>query len=329
MIRPFHLPLLLLALAGWPGIPLHAQPRDAAQSLTYRNPVLDAPNAADPHVIRVDGKYYLYPTLDGKGYDVFVSEDLVRWEKKPKCFTDPRGGAWAPDVFHNIRGDRRFYLYYTLDNPQKRRGAKLIGVAVADGPLGPFADKHTLAEEAIDAHLFQDDDGRMYLYYVDLTNGFRIVVQPMKDPLTKSDAKLVECIRPTEEWEMHGKVTEGPFILKRDKLYYLMYSGSGANGPHYAIGYATAKSPLGPFEKHKANPIARRTDGIWGPGHHCVITGPDNKLWMLYHQKLDDQVNWKRFVALDPIWFDDKGVLHTRLSRETPQPAPRKPNPRP
>lgn len=319
MNRRHHFTLLVLALTWC----LRAEPRAATQSLTYRNPVLDASNAADPHVIRVDGKYYLYPTLDGKGYDVFVSDDLVHWEKKPKCFTDPRGGAWAPDVFHHTRGDNRFYLYYTLDNPQKKRGAKLIGVAVSVSPLGPFVDKGTLAEDAIDAHLFQDDDGQMYLYYVHLANGFRILVQPMKDPLTRADSRPLECLNPTQPWEMHGKVTEGPFMLKRDKRYYLMYSGSGANGPYYGLGYATSTSPLGPFEKFNANPIAKAGNGIWGPGHHCVVTGPDGKLWMLYHQKLDDQVNWKRFVALDPIWFDEKGVIHTRLSRETDQPRPR------
>src|SRR6266498_3851507 len=81
---------------------------------TYRNPIIDRIGPADPHVIRHEGKYYLYPTLDGKGYDVFVSDDLVHWTQKPKCFSDPRGGAWAPDVFHHKKGDGKFYLYYTV-----------------------------------------------------------------------------------------------------------------------------------------------------------------------------------------------------------------------
>jgi beta-xylosidase len=50
-------------------------------------------------------------------------------------------------------------------------------------------------------------------------------------------------------------------MLKRQGTYYLMYSGSGADGPDYAIGYATAKSPLGPFTKHSGNPIAQREGG--------------------------------------------------------------------
>jgi hypothetical protein len=61
---------------------------------------------------------------------------------------------------------------------------------------------------------------------------------------------------------------------------------------------------------------------VYGPGHHCVVTGPDGKLWMIYHQKYDDGTNYGRFVALDPIWFDDQGKLHARVTRGTEEPAP-------
>ena len=284
---------------------------------TYRNPIIDHIGPADPAVIRYEGKYYLYPTWDGKGYDVFVSDDLVHWEQKPKCFVDARGGAWAPDVFHHEHGDGKFYLYYTLNNPA---GGKLIGVAIADNPLGPFADRHTLATDAIDAHLFRDDDGGLYLYYVHMAGGFKILVQPMSDPLTKrgSPAKVIE---PTEPWERRrGAVTEGPWMLKHNETYYLMYSGSGANGPEYAIGYATSKSPQGPFSKYAGNPIAQQGNGVFGPGHHCVVPGPDGTLWMVYHQQNSTKVGWDRFLAIDPLWFDADGVLHVKTSRGTEEP---------
>lgn len=123
---------------------------------------------ADPHVIRVDGAYYLYATTHTRGYDVFVSSDLVHWRNAGRAFDDPRRGAWAPDVFHNRRGDGKFYLYYTDNSGKPDAPPKQIGVAVADGPLGPFVDKGRLVAGAIDAHLFQDDDGRLYLYYSDM-----------------------------------------------------------------------------------------------------------------------------------------------------------------
>ncbi len=285
---------------------------------TYRNPLL-RDEMADPDVIRVDGKYYLYPTSTTRGYEVFVSEDLVHWQRKGTAFEDPRGGDWAPDVFHN-RGDGKFYLYYT-DNAD-RHGLKQIGVAVAANPLGPFADNKRLATNAIDAHLFQDDDRACYLYYVDLTGGFKIVAQPMADPLTPKGA-CNPVIRPTEEWEkVSGHVTEGPFMLKRNGTYYLMYSGTGADSPNYGIGYATSKSPLGPFTKYSGNPIAHRGGNVLGPGHHCVIEGPDRKLWLVYHQKWDADKSFHRFLAIDPLWFDQQGVIHAKVSRDTDEPAP-------
>ena len=223
-----------------------------------------------------------------------------------------RRGAWAPDVFYNRRGDKKFYLYYTLNNPT---GGKLIGVAVADNPLGPFQDQHILATGAIDAHMFQDDDGAYYLYYVKIDGGFRILVQPMQDPLTaRGDPEKI--IEPTDPWERRrGAITEGPWMLKHQGVYYLMYSGSGADGPEYAIGYATSHSPLGPFTKYEHNPIAQQGGGVYGPGHHCVVSGPDGRLWMVYHQQNSTKVGWDRFLAIDPLWFDDAGVIHVKTTR--------------
>jgi beta-xylosidase len=111
-------------------------------------------------------------------------------------------------------------------------------------------------------------------------------------------------------------------MLKHGGTYYLMYSGSGADTPNYAIGYATSKSPMGPFVKYAGNPIAHRSDKLVGPGHHCVVEGPGGKLWMLYHQKWKEGISFSRFLALDPIWFDEEGVLHARVSRDTVEPAP-------
>jgi beta-xylosidase len=183
-------------------------------------------------------------------------------------------------------------------------------------------DKTVLASNCIDAHLYQDDDDKLYLYYVDLRGGFKIVVQEMTDPLTKK-GEPKEVIRPTEPWEKtNGEVTEGPFILKRNGVYYLTYSGTGADSVNYGIGYATAKSPLGPFEKYKGNPIVKRTDTIFGPGHHCVVEGSDKKLWMIYHQKRSEERSFKRYLAIDPIWFDDHGVLHAKVTKGTDEPVP-------
>lgn len=294
-------------------------------SATYKNPLITRQNPADPHVLEVDGVYYLYPTSHGRGYDAYTSVNLVEWEHRGAVFDSATGGAWAPDVFHADQEDGKFYLYYTENHPgrPKHPANKHIGVAVADNPLGPFVDQASLVSDAIDAHLFRDDDGALYLYYANLKGGFEIRVQPMADPLTKKGG-FVTLLKPTEPWERHGfPVTEAPFVLKRNRVYYLMYSGSAADNPNYGIGYATARSPTGPFVKHPGNPIVRRTEKIFGPGHHAVVTGPDGALWMVYHQKEEAAPNYRRFIALDPLRFDEEGAIHVKLSRGESRPGPR------
>lgn len=315
--------LTLVPLVAFTILPVFGESKLSLK--TYRNPILADRDLADPDVLKVDNTYYLYPTSDGRGYEAFVSTNLVDWENKGRVFEDPRNGAWAPDVFHYKNGDGKFYLYYTdsATNSTRLERHKQIGVAVADSPLGPFIDKNVLAADSIDAHLFQDDDGRLYLYYVEIAAGFKIFVQPMSDPLTQKGERI-QLIHPTEAWEkVSGDVTEGPFMLKRNGTYYLMFSGTGADSPNYGIGYATSKSPLGPFVKFAGNPIVHREGNLLGPGHHAVVEGPDKKLWLVYHQKRDEGINWPRYLAIDPMWFDDKGVIHAKVSKDTDQPAPR------
>lgn len=284
-----------------------AQPRTGAEqpAKVYANPVIPDVTLADPTVVFFEDTFYLYATGDTRGYDVYTSRDLVRWEKGPRVFKATRPQAWAPDVYRHA-ADERFYLYYTTD--QK------IGVAVSDRPDGEFVDKGLLVEGAIDAHLFADDDGQLYLFYVKLP-GFRILVQRMATPL-EMRGEPVQVLSPSQAWEKtHGHVTEGPWLLKHAGRYYLVYSGSGADGPNYAVGYAISDSPLGPFEKYAGNPIVSRSETVFGPGHGCVVRDRDGSLWHVYHQKKYDNIGWARFVCLDPMWFDEQGVLHSRATR--------------
>jgi GH43 family beta-xylosidase len=284
----------------------------AAPPRTYTNPVIDEIGPADPSVILHEGKYYLYCTGDNRSYHVYYSTDLVHWTKGPKVFQPGEENVWAPDVFHDP-GDGRFHLYYTVD--------RRVGVAVADRPDATFVDRGTLFESAIDAHMFRDQDGSYYLYYVQLP-GFRICVQPMETPLRKKGEPL-ELIRPTEPWETkRGAVTEGPWMVKHRDTYHLLYSGTAASSLDYAIGYATAARPTGPFVKYLGNPIVKRGNGALGPGHGCVVKDGAGRLWSVYHQQKDDSQPWNRFICIDPFWFDEKGVLHGKATRGTPEPAP-------
>jgi len=36
----------------------------------------------------------------------------------------------------------------------------------------------------------------------------------------------------------------------------------------------------------------------------------------------DERPGWRRFLALDPLWFDNAGVIRAKATRGTDQPAP-------
>ncbi len=103
--------------------------------------------------------------------------------------------------------------------------------------------------------------------------------------------------------------------VKHDGRYYLIYSGSGANTPDYAVGYATAQDPMGPFTRAAHNPILHRSEGVYGPGHGCAIRDPDGQWWFVYHQKASPRKAWDRFICLDPLHFDAEGRLHGQATR--------------
>ena len=159
----------------------------------YKNPVItmDKSLLADPTVICYNDTFYLYCTGDNVSYSVYSSIDLVNWVKGDKVFED-KVNVWAPDVFHDTLG-KKFYLYYS-SNWQ-------VGVAVSDLPYTKFVDKGKLYNNAIDAHLFQDDDRKLYLYSVQ--KGSQIIVQQMKSPLEKEGDSIV-AIEPSEDWEIIG-----------------------------------------------------------------------------------------------------------------------------
>ena len=286
----------------WPGLP------------GSHNPVIEKMDLADPAVIRFEGRYYLYPTDEAGstlGFDVYLSEDLVHWTQGPRVFSHPGPNVWAPEVYHDP-DTKMFYLYYTSN--------MRIGVAVADNPLGPFVDQGILIRSAIDANLFRDDDGSLYLYYsyappvyIRRSRGL-LRVQRMSSPL-ETDGDPIDLLS-SESWERYLGIVgiiEGPWVLKRNNVYYLMYSGNATSSVDYAVGYATAVSPLGPFSKYAGNPVLAKGGGVLGPGHNSVVEAPDGSLVIVYHQKSTPRFLWWHFgdrvVCVDSMSFDDAGNI--------------------
>ena len=73
----------------------------------------------------------------------------------------------------------------------------------------------------------------------------------------------VECTQDRESLgelsqDKPAKVAEGPSVLKKEGIYYLIYSANHFESKNYGVGYATSDSPMGPWKKYEENPILQR-----------------------------------------------------------------------
>lgn len=261
------------------------------------------PDMGDPFILYYEGYYYAYGTRGTTTFHCFRSKDLSHWERLPDCFTPESGSwsrynLWAPDI--QKIGDK-FYLYYTAkyeyadgtDHCQ-------IGVAIADTPYGPFkqfagtnalGDTITLADTPfqglekntiLDATVFQDDDGELYMYFsFDLRGGDEEHRKMATDSATAEiwGVKMIDAVTwdistltpllcagyqkytdayPKIAWERWSpsfdsitgmECLEGPYMFKSNGKYYLTYCANSYVDINYAVGYAVSDNPLSGFEK--------------------------------------------------------------------------------
>ena len=151
----------------------------------------------------------------------------------------------------------------------------------------------------------------------------------MRDDIVTPDYPTEKLlISPTEEWEKHlSAVTEGPYMVYHNGLYYLTYSGSDYKSKEYAVGYAISDSPLGEFKKYEGNPVLKAGNGLYGTGHHSFAPSPDGKEWFIvYHVHRDVGHVQLRRVCIDRARFVPCEGGPDRLEvlgpTSTPQPYP-------
>jgi hypothetical protein len=89
-----------------------------------------------------------------------------------------------------------------------------------------------------------------------------------------------------------------------------MWSEGGWTGPNYAVAYAVADSPLGPFER-VGRILQQDPDVATGAGHHSVLHAPGSDRWyIVYHRRpLGETDRNHRVVCIDVLHFDDAGAI--------------------
>jgi beta-xylosidase len=280
------------------------------------NPVLPG-WYADPELHLFGDRYYIYPTCSEvyesqTFFEVWASDDLTNWKNEGKIldFADvpwsTNRAAWAPSVTEK---DGTYYIYFSAGD-----GAG-IGVATSASPVGPFVDAlgHPLIKDyhhgaqPIDAHAFTDDDGTSYLYYGGWSHA--VVVRLGSD--------MTSVVGPFLEITPENYV-EGSFMLKREGMYYYMWSEGGWTNSTYGVAYAISDNPLGPFVRQskilETDPLVGK-----GAGHHSVLNLPGtDEFYICYHRRpLEEEHANHRVTCIERMYFDGAGNIEPiKLTRE-------------
>jgi len=254
------------------------------ETLFSGNPLLPG-DYADPCILQYRDTFYLYATAwDSKDAIVWYSANFLDWKMRKLNWPTTRLGEviWAPCV---VKGkDGRFYLYSSTGHQ--------IYVGASNHPMGPFKNllpneqplvknrQYWDAMHSIDADCFIDEDGQAYLYYgsgFEWKNGICAVGRLNEDMCTFQEQPRL--ITPPNYFE-------APHMMKRNGIYYLMYSDGICIEDSYKVRYSTSKSPLGPFVEGVNSPILSNTpDSLaWSAGHHYTIH-LNSKDYIAYHKQ--------------------------------------------
>lgn len=266
---------------------------------------------ADPTIFVDNGKYYMTGTRandSSQGFSMLESTDLKTWrpsnggrlilEKGHSTFGDT--GFWAPQVY---KEGGEYYLAYTANEQTVLAKSSSVTGPYTQDVVGPIDG----SEKNIDPFIFKDGD-KYYLYHVRFNRGNYLWVAEFDLRNGKIDpSTLRKCFSNTERWEktdpgIWDPIMEGPTVLKMDGKYYMFYSANHFENKDYAVGYAYADSPTGPWIKSTHNPIIHRTIvGENGSGHGDLFIGLDGKPYYIYHIHYDDKTVSPRRTRIVPL----------------------------
>ncbi|MEO7934390.1 MAG: glycoside hydrolase family 43 protein [Chthoniobacterales bacterium] len=302
---------LAAILAGWLFFAVNGRAAD---------PVVQTCFTADPAPLVHNGVVYLYTGHDeddARGFRMldwkcYTSTDMVNWTDhgavatlKTFPWAVQTNDAWAPQI---VERDGKFYFYAPVSVPGRPKN--VIGVAVADNPLGPFKDVlgRPLIDKAngyIDPTVFIDDDGQAYLYWGNPELWF---VKLNKDMISYSG----EIVKDASFAKVKGEpdayhYQEGPWAYNRNGHYYMAFASTCC--PE-GIGYAMSDKPTGPwqFKGYIMKPDARSSGnhpGIIDYKGGSYVFGFDYRL----NKALTNERRERRSVCVEKFDYNPDGTI--------------------
>jgi hypothetical protein len=256
-----------------------------------------------------DGRIYLYGSYDISGatsycsyeYHVFSSDDLLHWQHHGESFRSTQPGSdvpwaeqplYAPDCVY-YQG--RYYLFFCLSDNSE-------GVAESLQPAGRFEHAAPIEGahgDAIDPAVLVDDDGQVYYYW----GQFKLRGARLRPDLRGFEPGSLNTELISEAG--HG-FHEGASLRKRGDVYYLVYTDI-SRGRATCLGYATSRSPLGPFEKRGILIDNTGCDPESWNNHGSIAEF--NGQWYVFYHRSSQASKFNRRVCVEPIRFNPDGTI--------------------
>lgn len=322
---------------------------EALKTKAISQPLVEHIYTADPSAHVFDGRIYIYPSHDieaGIAFnddgDHFAMEDYhVLSMDDPQSSVVDHGVAlhvrdvpwahrqmWAPDA---ARKGGKYFFYF----PAKRKdGIFQIGVAIGDSPAGPFKPEPEAIKGSysIDPAVFEDDDGRFYMYFGGIWGGqlqkyrnnaydatseepqdhepaLGPIVARMSDDMTQfaeapREIKILdEGGKPLLAGDHDRRFFEASWMHKYKDTYYFSYS----TGNTHFLCYATGSSPYGPFTYR-----GKILTPVVGWTTHHSICEYEGRWYLFYHDSiLSKGVTHLRSVKMTPLTHNPDGTIVT------------------
>jgi hypothetical protein len=274
--------------------------------------------AADPSAHVFGDRLYLYTSYDEpytNSYDSMVcyhamsTDDLVNWVDHGRILHLDQvkwalSHMWAIDANY-YQGN--FYLVFCAFD--KETSTFQTGLAISKRPEGPFTDVGPIrgVEWGQDPSLFIDEDEKPFLIW-----GGRgaIFIAELESDLRSIKTETITNVSE----DIHGY--EGPFLHKRDDLYYLTFPALDGEKWPQRMCHAVSTSPLGPYE-YKGIYIDVY-EGNSGTIHGSVVKYKEK--WLaLYHSGWVSGSETSRSLMMDEINYSPDGVINRLIPSPSSQ----------
>jgi arabinan endo-1,5-alpha-L-arabinosidase len=292
----------------------------------------------DPVMIQEGGNYYLFCT--GWGISFFSSKDLKNWKKEKPVFASApqwavnaipsfKGHIWAPDISYH-KG--KYYLYYSVSAFGKNTSCIGLTINKTLDPASPdykWEDQGKLIQSvpgkdmwnAIDANEIDDENGDHWLTFGSFWNGIKLV---------KLNNDLTAPVQP-EEWHTVASrprsfnvpdtaagdaAIEAPFIIKKDKYYYLFVSWDyccRGEKSDYKVVMGRSEKITGPYLDKSGTAMTQNGGSIlvqgdnkkwFGAGHNSVYNF-EGKYYNIYHG-YDAKDKGRSKLIIDQLEWDSE-----------------------